>query len=406
MEYRFSEIIEINPRESIPKGKVCKKIAMQNLLENTREIQGYTEEEFKGGSKFRQGDTLFARITPCLENGNIAQVNILDEGEVAFGSTEFLVFRAKKNITLPDYVYHLSKWNYVREMAIKSMTGTSGRQRVQNAIFDEILINLPSIEEQRVIVYILNAFDQKIDINNKIIANLEEHAQAIFKAWFVDFEPFQDGDFVESELGPIPKGWEVKPLDKIANYKNGLAMQKYPPESQLESLPVLKIQELRKNSTDNSSDRCSSNIPDDVKVYDGDVIFSWSATLFVKIWTGGDAGLNQHLFKVTSEKYDKWFYYLWTLNYLERFQNIARDKATTMGHIKRSHLKEALIVIPDTVTYEKITQIMNPMIESLVNLGVQNRKLAQLRDALLPKLMSGEIDVSKLSIDTEEENHG
>jgi type I restriction enzyme S subunit len=214
MKFSFSEIVEINPRESIPRGKVAKKVAMQNLYENVRDIQGFVEESFKSGSKFRQGDTLFARITPCLENGKIAQVNILEDNEVAFGSTEFLVFRAREGISIPDYVYHLSKWDYVRQLAIKSMTGTSGRQRVQNSIFDEIMIKLPSTDEQQKIVNILNTFDRKIELNNKIIANLEDQAQAIFKSWFIDFEPFQDGDFVESELGLIPEGWKASTTGK------------------------------------------------------------------------------------------------------------------------------------------------------------------------------------------------
>jgi type I restriction enzyme S subunit len=125
----------------------------------------------------------------------------------------------------------------------------------------------------------------------------------------------------------------------------------------------------------------------------------------VKVWTGGNAGLNQHLFKVTSDVYDKWFYYLWTSYHLKRFQVIARDKATTMGHIKRSHLKEALTLVPDSSTYCEMSKLMNPIIEMIVNLGVQNRTLAQIRDTLLPKLMSGEIDVSNIKIDSEEIGH-
>lgn len=405
MEYRFSDIVEINPKETIKKGTLARKISMQDILENNRNIQNFTFERYSGGSKFRNGDTLFARITPCLENGKIAQVNILDNDEVSFGSTEFIVFREKKGLTISDYIYHLSKWEYVRESAIKSMTGTSGRQRVQNSVFDDLIIDLPLIEEQEKIVQILNSLDQKIETNNKIIANLEEQAQAIFKSWFVDFEPFQDGEFVESQLGMIPEGWEVKSLYSIANYKNGLAMQKYRPQEGEASLPVLKIKELRANRTDNNSDRCALYIPKDVKVSDGDVIFSWSGSLLVELWTGGEAGLNQHLFKVTSDIFEKWFYYSWIKYLLNIFISIARDKATTMGHIKISHLKDEKILVPDKKSLSFMNETMKPIINLSINLGIENQKLAETRDTLLPKLMSGEIDVSGIKIDEEEDSH-
>lgn len=199
MEYKFSDVVLINPKESLKKGAIAKKIAMADIQENYRFIKNFELDKFKSGTKFRNGDTLFARITPCLENGKIAQVNILEENEVAFGSTEFLVLRDKEGVTIPDYVYYLSKWDYIKDSAIKSMTGTSGRQRVQNSIFDELVVDIPSIETQKSIVSALNNLDYKIEINNKIIENLEAQAQAIFKSWFVDFEPFQDGNFVESD---------------------------------------------------------------------------------------------------------------------------------------------------------------------------------------------------------------
>jgi len=393
----FSDVITINPKYVIKKGTLSKKVSMQNVPEHSRKIQGYSTTEFTSGAKFKNGDTLFARITPSLENGKTAQVDILNEDEVGFGSTEFYVFRAEEGVTDSNYVYYLSRWDDVREPAIKSMTGTSGRQRVQKQVFDQIILSLPPLNEQKEIANILSSFDNKIENNNKIINNLEEQAQAIFKSWFVDFEPFQDEEFVESELGMIPREWKIANLDDIANYKNGLAMKKYQPNEDEPSLPVLKIKELRNNSTDANSDRCTFNIPGDIKVYDGDIIFSWSASLLIDIWTGGEAGLNQHLFKVTSSNYDKWFYYLWTELFLEEFKAIAKDKATTMGHIKRSHLKESKVLIPTEEQLRKMNEIMNPIIDLIINLGIQSKKLAETRDALLPKLMSGEIRVDEAS---------
>ena len=184
----------------------------------------------------------------------------------------------------------------------------------------------------------------------------------------------------------------------IANYLNGLAMQKFRPLEDEIGLPVLKIKELRQGSCDGSSELCSPNIKSEYIIHDGDVIFSWSGSLLVDIWCGGTCGLNQHLFKVTSNAYDKWFYYLWTAHHLDRFIAIAADKATTMGHIKREELSKAEVLIPSEEDYMEISSIMQPVFELMISNRIEARKLAALRDELLPKLMSGEIDVSEVSL--------
>ena len=240
---------------------------------------------------------------------------------------------------------------------------------------------------------ILASLDRKIELNNKINAQLEEMAQAIFKNWFVDFEPFKDGKFVESELGMIPERWRVGSLTEIADYMNGLAMQKFPAQEGEQSLPVLKIKDLGQGFCDSSSDRCSTNIREEYVIMDGDVIFSWSGTLLVDVWCGGKCGLNQHLFKVTSKDYPKWFYYYWTKQHLANFIHIAQDKAVTMGHIKRGHLENALVVLPDSSVLERASKLIAPMLNQQIARRIENRNLAQLRDTLLPKLMSGEIEL-------------
>lgn len=248
-------------------------------------------------------------------------------------------------------------------------------------------------EDQRRIASILSSLDRKIELNNKINADLEEMAQAIFKNWFVDFEPFKDGKFVDSELGMIPEGWKVGRLTEIASYMNGLAMQKFPPENNEDSLPVLKIKELGQGFCGTDSDRCSCNIKDECKIHNGDVIFSWSGTLLVDVWCGGDCGLNQHLFKVTSKDYPKWFYYYWTKHHLQEFIHIAKDKAVTMGHIKRGHLEEALVAIPDNDSMERAHELFEPILSKMISLRLENSRLSLLRDTLLPRLMSGELEV-------------
>lgn len=248
-------------------------------------------------------------------------------------------------------------------------------------------------DDQHRIASILSSLDRKIELNNKINADLEEMAQAIFKNWFVDFEPFKNGKFVDSELGMIPEGWKVGRLTEIASYMNGLAMQKFPPENNEDSLPVLKIKELGQGFCGTDSDRCSCNIKDECKIHNGDVIFSWSGTLLVDVWCGGDCGLNQHLFKVTSKDYPKWFYYYWTKHHLQEFIHIAKDKAVTMGHIKRGHLEEALVAIPDNDSMERAHELFEPILSKMISLRLENSRLSLLRDTLLPRLMSGELEV-------------
>ena len=214
--------------------------------------------------------------------------------------------------------------------------------------------------------------------------------------WFVDFAPFKDGKFVESELGLIPEGWRVASLSSIADYVNGLAMQKFRPEEGEEGLPVLKIKELGQGGFDANSEMCSpSKIGDKYTINDGDIIFSWSGTLMVKIWCGGKCGLNQHLFIVVPNDYPKWFVYLWTKHHLDNFIRIAKDKAVTMGHIKRGELDKAMVLIPSDEDLNKINALMTPIHQQIVNSEIESRRLATLRDTLLPKLMSGQIKVNE-----------
>ena len=300
------------------------------------------------------------------------------------------------NLTINDevadyeFVYYSLKNDYT---TLASLANGGAQQNLNAQIIKDYVLKMPSLADQRRITSILSSLDRKIELNNKINADLEEMAQAIFKNWFVDFEPFKDGKFVDSELGKIPEGWKVGRLTEIASYMNGLAMQKFPPENNEDSLPVLKIKELGQGFCGTDSDRCSCNIKDECKIHNGDVIFSWSGTLLVDVWCGGDCGLNQHLFKVTSKYYPKWFYYYWTKHHLQEFIHIAKDKAVTMGHIKRGHLEEALVAIPDNDSMERAHELFEPILSKMISLRLENSRLSLLRDTLLPRLMSGELEV-------------
>lgn len=289
--------------------------------------------------------------------------------------------RAKAG-TDKSFLYYLLKYKIAD---LKRMTHGSVFDTITRDTFANLIVSLPPYEIQRGIASVLMLIDDKIECNSRINDNLYAQAKAIFEQQFIDLET-------------IPDGWKKGNLLDVANYLNGLAMQKYRPNEDEVGLPVLKIKELRQGSCDNSSELCSPNIKPEYIIHDGDVIFSWSGSLLVDIWCGGTCGLNQHLFKVTSNTYDKWFYYLWTAHHLERFIAIAADKATTMGHIKRGELAKAEVLIPSDEDYKAINSLMNPIFNLIVAKRIEARKLAELRDELLPKLMSGEIDVSEVSL--------
>lgn len=348
-------------------------------------------KKLKGQFKktFRKGDILYSEIRPA--NKRFCFVDFEPKDYIA--STKLMVLRAHEDVN-PQYLYQILRSNdTLAQLQILAESRSGTFPQITYSELSNIKISLPSQKTQKNIVSILSSLDCKIELNNKINADLEEMAQAIFKNWFVDFEPFKDGKFVDSELGMIPEGWKVGRLTEIASYMNGLAMQKFPPENNEDSLPVLKIKELGQGFCGTDSDRCSCNIKDECKIHNGDVIFSWSGTLLVDVWCGGDCGLNQHLFKVTSKGYPKWFYYYWTKLHLQEFIHIAKDKAVTMGHIKRGHLEEALVAIPDNDSMEKAHELFEPILSKMISLRLENSRLSLLRDTLLPRLMSGEIEI-------------
>ncbi len=263
----------------------------------------------------------------------------------------------------------------------------------------------PCLKEQRAIARVLGALDDKIELNRRMNETLEAMAQAIFKDWFVDFGPVRAkaegrAPYLPPELWNLfpktldnegkPVGWSRIPLDGIAEFLNGLALQKFPASDHGNSFPVIKIAELREGITPKSG-RASHEVPGKYIVRDGDFLFSWSGSLLAKFWTEGDGALNQHLFKVTSGRFPSWFFSQWILYHLEEFRTIAASKATTMGHIQRRHLKEAMTICPPDDVLDQLDQVVEPLVENTIGNELQNRALAEIRDCLLPKLMSGEI---------------
>lgn len=390
-------------------GDVCNTIsdtykdnAGEVVLINTSDVldgkclnhQKVPNKNLKGQfkKKFQRDDILYSEIRPA--NKRFAYIDFDAKDYIA--STKLMVIRHNDKI-LPEYLFYILKSQDVideLQMLAESRSGTF--PQITFSELARLHTLLPSLKEQKHILDVLKSIDDKIECNRRINENLEQQAQALFKSWFVDFEPFKDQPFVESELGMIPQGWRVENLSSIADYINGLAMQKFRPVDGERGLPVLKIKELGQGSVDNNSELCSpSLIGEKYIIDDGDIIFSWSGTLMVKVWCGGKCGLNQHLFVVIPKDNPKWFVYQWTNYHLDNFIRIAKDKAVTMGHIKRGELDKAMVVVPDEDNMQRIDVLMSPIFNQMISIEQESRRLAELRDTLLPKLMSGEINVNE-----------
>ena len=271
---------------------------------------------------------------------------------------------------------------------------------------------VPARAEQRAIAGVLGSLDEKIEQNKRLAQALERLARTIFRAWFVDFEPVKakaagaasfpsmpqpafdalPAHFTDTEIGLVPEGWEVKGIASIATFLNGLALQKYPPRGDGEDLRVIKIAELRKGSAERAA-WANGDVAERYVIGDGDLLFSWSGTLEAAFWFGGKGALNQHLFKVTSSRFPSWFCFHWIQQHLPWFRAIAASKATTMGHIKRGHLQETLVVVPPNEILHEANDVIGPMYDLFGQLMVESRRLAAMRDVLLPKLLSGEVRV-------------
>ena len=326
--------------------------------------------------EYKENDILISNIRPYFKK--IWQAKY--EGGC---SNDVLVFQGNLNVD-KDFLYYILANDDFFAYSMATSKGTKMPRGDKKSIM-QYELQLFDIKTQKRIASILKVLDKKIELNNAINKNLLEQAQSIFTQEFL-------------MLDRIPDGWQESSLLGIADYLNGLAMQKYRPKDDEQGLPVIKIKELRQGSCDFNSELCSPSIKPEYIVHDGDVIFSWSGSLLVDLWCGGTCGLNQHLFKVTSSTYDKWFYYAWTNHHLQKFAAIAADMATTMGHIKREELSKAEVLIPSQSDYDRIGGLLAPLYDLVIANRIENRKLASLRDELLPQLMSGQLDVSEVSL--------
>lgn len=379
---KLSDLVEFNPTERLPKGAIAKKISMDMLQPYTKDVFQYELQPYNGGAKFRNGDTIMARITPCLENGKVSKVNILTQGEVGFGSTEYIVLRAIPNVSDPDFIYYLTISDFVRAPAIKSMVGSSGRQRVQQNVLETLKLPLPPYDEQKKIAAVLSALDEKIAIYRAINENLEEQAQALVKEYCSS---------TDSEIA----------LGSIMNIVNGFAFQSksYQKNGKYRIVTIKNVQDGRIDTQGAAYiDEVPAKMKNECYLRVGDILLSLTGNVGrVGIVFENNLLLNQRVAKFTSSKdILPLLYFFFRLSETKvSLETIA--KGTAQQNL--SPIETLKLSFPyDEDKALILSQTLKPMFDSIVNNSVESSKLAQLRDSLLPKLMSGELDVSDIDL--------
>ena len=387
---KLKDIADFNPRESLAKGVVAKKVAMDKLQPFCRDIPGYELEPFSGGTKFRNGDTIMARITPCLENGKTAKVAVLDDGEVGFGSTEYIVFRAKDGVD-EDFIYYLVCSPLVRGPAIKSMVGSSGRQRVQTDVVQNLEIMVPDYEEQKWISGLLKSLDDKIAANTEVNKNLEQQSMSLFKSWFIDFEPFDGqvpktwvngvlGDFVE-----IKRGGSPRPIQNFLS-DSGFHWLKISDATGISSPFINEIKEYI----------IEAGLKKTVYLKSGSLVLSNSATPGLPKILDIDTCIHDGWLYFPSSKFSNEYLYLYFKHIRDNL--IALGNGSVFTNLKTDILKNYPTNLPTENVLKEFDGLVQPIFAMILSKTRETKRLAEIRDTLLPKLMSGELDVSDIDL--------
>lgn len=445
--FKLEDLVDFNPSRLIKKGTNTPFIEMAAIPEGSREIEYSFLKEFKGsGTKFGNGDTLFARITPCLENGKTAKVTILKDNEIGHGSTEFIVMSAKDQAHDEDLVYYICRYPVFRDFAKSRMQGTSGRQRVDWRSLAEFELELPeNPSDRKKISDCLKSFDDKIRVNRQQNQTLESIAQTLFKSWFVDFDPVRAkisangrGEdpqlaamqvisgktsdelkelseenyqrlaatadlfpeaIIEAKHGEIPEGWEWKPLYDTAEYVNGAAFKAKDFSPDKNGLPIVKIAELKSGISPQTKFTIKV-MPEKYCINDGSILYSWSGSpetsLDVFKWFGGEGWLNQHIFLINTDSSSQKVFVFNLLKFLKpELISIAKNKQTTgLGHITIADMKRLQVAYPNEHGMKLIKDYLCPLYDLDSNNIIQIENLKQQRDALIPKLLSGELQIN------------
>ena len=405
---QLQEIAFLKPTETLRKGDIAPNIPMANIKEFQRDVVKIDYGEFRGGTKFRNGDTLLAKITPCLENGKTAFVNCLQEDEIGFGSTEFIVLRAKENID-ERFLYYLSISPEFRKQAISLMEGTSGRKRVnENALkISDFLI--PDLEEQRKIANILSAIDDKIQTNNQINQELEAMANSLYDYWFIQFDfPDQNGKPYKSSGGKmvyhpelkreIPEGWGV---ENLRDFESKIITGKTPSRANSDNfggeIPFITIGDIRGNtfiySTSESLTDLGASVQQNKYLPEGSLCVSCIATVgeigFTTEWSHTNQQINSIVFEDESNRY---YLYFALKNYFEN-ANASAKTGNTFANMNKEDFSGIRIILPNKEIKNNFQEISEPYFAQIKCLQGQNQELTQLRDWLLPMLMNGQVKV-------------
>ncbi len=375
-EVKLGEVADINPTESVSKGAKLPKVLMGFLVPFTKRIPKYVMGAYKGGSKFKNGDTLVARITPCLENGKTSFVDFLENGKVGFGSTEFIVLRERKNITNKHFLYYLAISNNFREVAIKSMTGTSGRQRVQTDEVFKYNFSLPPLPEQKAIAEVLSSLDDKIDLLHRQNKTLENIAQTLFRQWFVedadeDWETNKIPDEFDLTMGQSPPG------SSYNESQNGIPMFQGNADFSFR-FPKNRIYTTEPKRFAEKFDTLIS-----VRAPVGDQNMAIEKCCI---------GRGVAAFKYKKDGSFYTYTYFKMMSLMDKVKQFNQE-GTVFGSISKSDFENFSITIPPIKLVQTFQKIVKPIDDKIIFNQSQIRTLENLRDTLLPKLMSGTVRV-------------
>ena len=397
---RAADFMDFNPRLSIKKGTVATKISMDKLRPFTKAVPSVEQAEFSGGTKFANGDTIMARITPCLENGKTAFVDCLRENEIAFGSTEFIVLRAKPGVSDPQFVYYLATSPEFRNVAIKSMVGSSGRQRVQQPVLENLELTVPKLPEQEKIGRFLAELDDKIALNERVNDNLQKQLYEIYKTWYQDFLCIDNLTLIESPYGKIPQGWHYSMLGDLC--KSVSVTHNF----NTERLIFLNTGDVEDGMFLHSDYMAVADMPGQAKktIMQNDILYSEIRPInrrFAYVdFQADNYVVSTKLMVIRATSFDsrRLYHFLTLQDTLEELQMQAESRSGTFPQIRFENISKLPIWISDSNTETAFVTLLHAAYNQIEHNNSENKKLSELRNSLLPQLMSGKIDVSRIRL--------
>jgi type I restriction enzyme S subunit len=404
------DFIDFNPSESLPKDKVAKKVPMEKLGAFERKLKGFEYAEYKAGPKFRNGDTLVAKITPCLENGKTAFVDILNEDEVAYGSSEFIVLR-ENGRSDKKFIYYLARSPLFRDRAISCMEGTSGRKRVNEGALKRQEILIPQLKEQQKIAAVLSALDDKIELNNRINTELEQMAKTLYDYWFVQFDfpnakgkPYKSsgGKMVYNEVlkREVPEGWEVTNLSEVNTFLSRGISPKY---TEGNGVQVVNQRCVRNNTIDFSFCRMHNHLlkPVSKLLKIGDVLVNSTGVgtlgrvAVVRRLENEQTTTDSHvtIVRIDPEKANPLFVGVSILDRQFEIEQLG-EGSTGQTELSRENLGKLKVLLPKREIQDTFGCVVMPLNQKISINEQENQQLATLRDWLLPMLMNGQAKVT------------